>query len=112
MEATGVFGLRPNRMLVHTGHALLDVECVHLFDDPRNDIGIGCHNVGDVFEHVLSGELKLLKRLLVFQVGLEEVVRGLLVFDARIWETHTEINNAKICRHTHVLSPCCDAPIR
>ena len=112
VKAPRIFGLGANRVLVYASHALFDVERVHLFDDPSNDIGIGRHNIGDVFKHVLRREFHFLQRFVVFQVRFEEVICGLLLFDARERESHTEIHDADICRHSHDLSPCGGAPIR
>ena len=41
VKAARVFSLGANRMFVHAGHALFDVERVHLLDDPSNNVGIG-----------------------------------------------------------------------
>ena len=56
------FGDRPTR-------AMPDVERVHLLDDPLDDVGALGDDVGHALEHVLGGELHLLRALGVLEVG-------------------------------------------
>jgi hypothetical protein len=70
---------------------------VHLTEQERDRI-VTRLRMWDVLEHVLGGELELLERLAVAQVGPEEPVRPVRVPDG---QAHHEVDDADVPRHGH-----------
>jgi hypothetical protein len=71
----------------------LDAVAVHRRHDPLDRVDVGVHDVGDVLEHVLGGELHLLDGLPVLVQRPHELVGRLLLLHVPVREADAEVDD-------------------
>ena len=104
-EAVGMLAERPlgvfdARRLLAGGdadHGALDAVLVHQVEQALHGIRLRL-DLRDVLEHVLRGELELVERLVVAQVGAEEVV---VVTAVGFGKADHQVDHADVGRHGH-----------
>ena len=93
----GVFDAR--RLLAggDADHGALDAVLVHQVEQALHRVRLR-FDLRDVLEHVLRGKLELVERLVVAQVGAEEVV---VVTAVGFGEADHQVDHADVGRHGH-----------